>query len=354
MSGAFFFAVGSIGLSTREGRKPSTLLQAARHNRRQIQAEQGARSHIDSGRTCQNETIAGPDTPEAVAALALGMMAGAGVVVSKLRKDYTQAVELLFSLAPDTTVNTGDYFRRCVTWAADHFGGDNILSADIHRDESAPHCHILILPMVDGRHRGSTLITRPALAKLRESFAKDVARLFGLRAPPGRMSGAMRGQAVRMVLQRLESTQDAILKSALWLTVRRAIERDPAQYLAALGIELTAVTTERKPKTMAQIFTSPGKGGKVERASKQVNVKPIGFDSDHQKDRNLCSLGFPQNPPPPAPTKPALEVLADVEVLETVRVRDSDLDPARFHDGDYCAPPPPPPPARLKRQAADG
>lgn len=238
MAGAFFFSVGTIGLSTREGRKPSTLLKAARHNRRQIQAELGARSHIDSTRTHLNETIAGPDTPAAVATLAQGLMDGAGVVRDKLRKDHAQAVELLFSLAPDTTITTGKYFRRCVEWTGEQFGSVNILSADIHHDEAAPHLHVLVLPLVAGRMCGSSLITRPKLAKLRTDFAKDVAKGFGLKAPPGRMTGAMRGQAVRLVLERLESGQDAILKSTLWQCARQAIERDPAPYAAALGLNL--------------------------------------------------------------------------------------------------------------------
>lgn len=357
MSGAFFFAVGTIGRSTRQGRKPSTLLQAARHNRRKIQAELGARSHIDAGRTSLNETIAGPDTPEAVVALALALLMGAGVDVAKLRKDYTQAIEMLFSLAPDSTVNTGDYFRRCVAWAGGHFGAANILSADIHRDEASPHCHILILPMAEGRHRGSALITRPKLAKLRESFAKDVARAFGLKAPPGRMAGALREQAVRRVLDRLESTQDAILESGLWLTVRRDIEHDPARFVAALGIELTAVLTRPKPKTVVKIFISAGKGPKVDKTSnpakEQEALKPIGFEhvrvSKPTRHRNLCSVGFEPEAPPFSPTKP----LPDAPTHETTRVHDCDLSPAMFDPvtGDYCQPPLAP--ARRQRQAAD-
>lgn len=41
--------------------------QAARHNRRAIQAELGASGHIDPARSSQNETLAGPSTPEDVA-----------------------------------------------------------------------------------------------------------------------------------------------------------------------------------------------------------------------------------------------------------------------------------------------
>lgn len=324
--GEFFFSVGTIGRSTREGRKPSTLLGAARHNQRAIQAEQGGRSHIDPARGHLNETIAGPDTPEAVVALALSLMTAAGVAVDKLRKDHTQAVELLFSLPSDTTINTGDYFRRCVAWAGERFGAANILSADIHRDEAAPHCHILILPLVGGRMRGSGLIARPELAALRNSFSQAVARIFGLKEPPSRMSGAAHGKAVRLVLARLESSQDAILRSGLWSTVRRDIERDPARFIAALGIEFETnkPATNKPARTMAQIFTSTGKGGKIDRPMKPIgfdglpedspktpmsrgSLKPIGFASEPgkraQKHRNLSCVGFGQKRDVPTTTK---------------------------------------------------
>ena len=312
MSSSLFFCVGTIGQSKRAGRKPSTLLGAARHNQRAIQAERGGRSHIDSALSHLNETIAGPHTPEEVVELALALMTAAGVAVAKLRKDHAQAVELLFSLPPDTTIDTGDYFRQCLAWASGKFGKANILSACIHRDESAPHCHILILPLVNGRMRGSGLITRPALAELRKSFSKEVARLYGLKEPPGRMSVAEHGRAARMVLEKLELTQDAILQSGLWLTVRRDIEREPARFLVALGIEfeVNKPQTNKSQRTMAQIFTSSGKGAKHEKpigfdipskagaknSVSQGRLKPIGFDHEannhDQEHRNLSCVGF--------------------------------------------------------------
>lgn len=317
MSSMLFFSVGTIGQSTRLGRKPSTLLGAARHNHRAIQAERGARSHIDPTRTHLNESIAGPDTPEAVVALAKSLMTEAGVAINELRKDYAQAVELLFSLPADTSIDTDDYFRRCLTWAGEKFGCCNVLSATIHRDEASPHCHVLILPLANGRMRGSHLITRPALAALRKSFAQVVARVFGLKEPPRRLSGATHGQAVGMVLEKLESSHDAILKSGLWSTVRRDIERDPARFIAALGLELPTerLATKKPVRTMTQIFTSPGKGGKIERGSNAIgfdslqdvsqkasvgqrSLKPIGFEDGPKtlrlKHRNLSCVGFAQ------------------------------------------------------------
>lgn len=358
--GEFFFSVGTIGQSTREGRKPSTLLQAARHNRRAIQAELGVHSHIDAKRICLNETIAGPATPAEVVAMAQSLMIDAGVVVEKLRKDYTQAVELLFSLSANTEVDTGNYFQRCVDWVGERFGAGNILSADIHRDEATPHCHVLLLPLVDGTMRGSNLITRPELAKLRISFERDVARGFGLKKPPGRMTGATRGQAARLVLERLESTQDPLLKSAMWLTARRAIETDPAPYLAALGIEFESVEPPRRTRTMTQIFTSPGKGPKAESISSisadvyagkpigfvseasttsSINAeakpeKPIGFVNCPEKYRNLSCVGF-------APSTPVFQSPNPAKCLELegLEVEDEEAisKPDGFHGSDVSA-----------------
>lgn len=42
MASAYHFAVKTIGLSRCNGRKPCALLEAARHNLREIQAERGA------------------------------------------------------------------------------------------------------------------------------------------------------------------------------------------------------------------------------------------------------------------------------------------------------------------------
>lgn len=111
-------------------------------------------------------------------------MAAAGVAVDKLRKDYTQAVELLFSLPPDTAINTQEYFERCVVWVERHFGAGNILSADVHRDEAAPHCHVLVLPLVDGQMRGANLLALSHVARLRDDFDKEVAKHYGMRRPP--------------------------------------------------------------------------------------------------------------------------------------------------------------------------
>jgi hypothetical protein len=342
-------AAKTIGASTYRGRKAQTLLQAAGHNLRAIQKELGANSHIDATRICLNEILAGPGTPAGVAALALTLMAGAGVKVDKLRKDHTQAHELLFTLPSDTAVNTQDYFKRCHAWAVDQFGGDNILSAVIHRDESAPHMHILIVPIQAGRYVGTSLIDRGKLAKLRAGFATDVAPAFGLRVMPP-LTGPARAKVIALIHERLESTHDPVLQSVLWLSVKADIARNPASYMTHFGIVPEyGLPGNDGGKAFERIALSTGRGGKTERRAKPYGFesgvsedvpKPYGFENDREKHRNPSCVGFT----PKATSAPAL--LDDESFIEqTTRHRDRDRTSDRYDltSGDYIPSKPPAP-----------
>jgi Plasmid recombination enzyme len=322
---------------------------AARHNRREIQAELGADSHIDPARTRLNETLQGAATPDGVAQLAKDLMCGAGI--GKLRKDAVLGIEAVFSLPPDTVINDTAYFTDCATWAGAHFGGaQNILSVDIHRDEAAPHCHVLILPLVDNRMDGSNLIGgKQKMLDMQKQFFEVVASRYGLRKAPARLSGETKQTAAKAVLQKLRETADTALTSKVWATFREAIERDPAPYLMALGLVIDK--PKKAIKTMAAIFTGKGKGGN--RQTDNLS-NPIGFAMP-AKRQTLCSVGFDQKQSPQGNPKVAPRVSAskqDSGMVETVRVRESENDPAYFNPetGEFMKPPQT---TRLNRAAAD-
>ncbi|WP_290871942.1 plasmid recombination protein [Aquabacterium sp.] len=126
--------------------------KAARHNKREIQAELGAGSHIDTERMHLNYNLHGPRSAAEVAERASERMKVMGITP---RANAVLGLEAVFSLARTTQIDLRAYFTDCVRWAADYFGGwQNILSADVHLDEGAPHCHVLILPILEGRLRG--------------------------------------------------------------------------------------------------------------------------------------------------------------------------------------------------------
>lgn len=123
-------------------RGKATLLAAARHNLREIQAELGADSHITPTKSHLNVVSRGGTTSSEVVALAEQLIRAAGI--EKLRKDVVYAVEYIFSLPPDTNVNLHAYFNASLEWVASYTGCP-ILSAVTHLDEGAPHMHVLAL-----------------------------------------------------------------------------------------------------------------------------------------------------------------------------------------------------------------
>lgn len=324
---------------------------AARHNRRVIQSEMGGSGSIDPELSRLNETVQGPPSAEDVAQLAREMMRAANV--GKLRKDSVMALELVFSLPPGHAVDDRAYFTDCAAWASSQFGGEsNILSVDIHRDEAAPHCHVLILPLINNRMNGSDLAGgKRRMSALHHEFHTSVASRYGLKKAPARLIGSSKQAAVTSVLQHLKSASDASLRSKVWATIREAIERDPGPFALALGVALESPT--KKLRSMAAIFTSKGKG-------KATEPNPIGFATP-AKPRSLCSVGFAHTTPsstsqePQQSATPSSSEITDIcgSGSDCHRVRDDELDPALFDPdtGEYLRRPPTP--ARQQRQAAE-
>ena len=232
--------------------------KAAKHNKREIQAEFGASGSIDSARSRLNYSLVGPATAGDVGQLAKDLMTAAGVV--KTRKNGVLGIEVIFSLPPGHLVDDRAYFQACADWAGRYFGGaDNILSFDVHHDEAQLHAHAVILPLLNGRMDASSMVgnTQKLLA-MQDQFHTEVAQLYGLQKPSAKLSGTAKRLAAQKVLQAMRNTGDSALKSAAWASIRSAITNDPGPFLLTYGLEPDAPI--RKMKTMAQIFTSTGKG----------------------------------------------------------------------------------------------
>ena len=357
MSTNYFMRVKSIGLSKVAGRKPCTLSFAAKHNKRELAHELEERGRIDPERTRLNYPIAGAIDSTGVVAMALQLMESVGTSPEQKRRDYCQAIEIVFSLPANTTIDIKRYFDDCFKWCCATFGAENILSVDVHLDESTPHCHALIAPIQSGRWTGSKLIDHANTKALNESFAKQVASVYGFKMME-RLSGSRKGEAVAKVLEHIESHDRELLQSPAWPPIRQTIERNPAPFLTAYGLEL-----ENKPpanlKTMAQIFTSAGKGAKRETlhlpkrnpvqidaqavVNKSAHANPIGIQSTGEKHQSLSCVGI-------APLHHTKE--PDSVRIEVTRVREFELDPSAFdpETGEFYQRPEKP--AQHQKQAA--
>lgn len=309
MSGAAFLRIQKL-------KRAGVIKKAARHNRRAIQAELGASGHIDPTRTHLNETLCGPPTADEVAELARNLMQAAGI--SSLRKDAVLGLELIFSLPPGHGLDDRAYFSDCAAWAGNRFGGaSNVLSVDIHRDEAAPHCHVLLLPLLNHRMVGSDMLGgKRKLMETQAQFFEAVASRYGLSKAPARLFPTQKKTLTTEVLSKLNASSDPALKSQLWAPIRDAIDSNPAPFCEVLGIVIGG--RKKAFRTMAQTFTSKGKGPAIER-------NPIGF-AKSVKTRSLSCVGLASNPPLELDSE-AVPICGDTE---TVRVRDADLNPAFF------------------------
>jgi len=246
-----------IRLGTIKGK--SGVLEALKHNKRTLQAEWGASANIDATRTPLNYCLAGEDSPQGIATHARVQMFKAGI--EKSRKNGVMAIEVIFSLPIDQhQQDTKPFFTDCLAWVKLHLAGE-LLSFDIHLDESAPHAHAVILPLIDGKMQGNWLMGNTGnLNRLRNLFHNEVARNYGLSRNSKRLTSEQKQTIEAQVLWRLKP--DPVMKSKIWACVRDVIHKDPLPFAQMLGIDKP--DSHRKTKTFVQIMTSKGKGKSYE------------------------------------------------------------------------------------------
>lgn len=291
-----YFAVKSIGLSRVNGRKPCALLDAARHNLREIQAELGATGHIDPARTHYNAVLHGPATAAGVCALAEELLATAGIIPGSLRRDHCQAIEAVFSLPQQATVpDPADYFAKCIAWLTGALPLP-LLSAVVHCDESTKHLHVLLLPVKDGAHVGSTPINQASLRLLRERFFAKVAGPAGLRHERAKLRGMSKQWAIAAVLRHCEVRGLPAACGPLWPYVAACIEREPTAPMLALGIDTNTI----RPPESKPLSNPIG-----------IESNPLGFQKEGAKRRTLSCVGF-ANLTPPKEHQHAIKSLADL------------------------------------------
>lgn len=74
-----------------------------------------------------------------------------------------------------------DFFFDCTKFFADRYGQENIVSAVVHVDETNPHMHLNLIPVLKGRLCSKQLFDRKALRALQSDFHSVVGKKWGLK-----------------------------------------------------------------------------------------------------------------------------------------------------------------------------
>lgn len=73
-----------------------------------------------------------------------------------------------------------EFFEECVNFMADKFGRENIISAIVHMDETNPHMHLNLVPIVNGKLCSKDLYDKRKLSKLQTEIWAAVGQKYGL------------------------------------------------------------------------------------------------------------------------------------------------------------------------------
>lgn len=73
-----------------------------------------------------------------------------------------------------------EFFMDCVKFFAEKYGAENIISAVVHKDETTPHLHLNLVPIVNGKLCSKDLYDRKKLSELQTEFYEKVGKKWGL------------------------------------------------------------------------------------------------------------------------------------------------------------------------------
>ena len=72
------------------------------------------------------------------------------------------------------------FFYDCTRFFAERYGEENIISAVVHVDETSPHLHLNMMPVLDGRLCCKQLFDKVGLKELQTDFHEAVGKRWGL------------------------------------------------------------------------------------------------------------------------------------------------------------------------------
>lgn len=243
---------------------------SAKHNCRELPTE----SHIDPERTKFNFILEGADTAVGIAGAAKSLMDKAKV--KKLKKTAVMGLEIIFSLPSNSTIEHRPYFEDATNWAQNYFKVP-LISSIVHLDEAAPHCHVILLPLVDGRMVGSDLFGhKTKLIAHQRDFHENVGKSYGLiRTPPKkRLSAFVRDGAIKLAHDVLEANSG--LNSAIIAALLEPHRLNPEPLLLSLNIKMPK--PEIKAKSSTDILIKKVKPDKPIGLYRNSVNKPIGID----------------------------------------------------------------------------
>lgn len=153
------------------------LAKIAEHNRRKSPTGTYTNPNIDPKRTHLNVRRSEHSEKEELKTLIDRRIAEREVQQKKVRKDAVKMISVLVSASPEY-INSLDrdeqvrYFDECFKFCQRRFGKKNVIEMNVHFDETNPHAHISIVPIINGKLCAKELMTMKFLYEIQDEFPK--------------------------------------------------------------------------------------------------------------------------------------------------------------------------------------
>ena len=157
--------------------KNKDLAKISEHNRRESPDGTYSNPNIDPERTHLNIRRSDHPEEEKLKTLIDRRISEREIQKKKVRKDAVKMISVLVSASPEY-INSLDredqirYFDECFKFCQRRFGKKNCIEMNVHFDETTPHAHVSIVPILNGKLCAKELITRKFLFDLQDEFPK--------------------------------------------------------------------------------------------------------------------------------------------------------------------------------------
>ena len=261
-----FLKMQKLGKDNRIKNDPDIVYKAAKHNLREIKAElhPNSTSRINSKRSYLNTVLRGKSTAAEVVIENEQLMKKANVSVKRI--DNIRGVELIFSLPKQFSMDGNACFEDFALWVESYFPQSPIISAVTHWDESTPHIHVILLPLIDGKLQGHKLMGNlSAIHKMRESCNAIVGTKYGIELQKRETvdhneNSRIASYALDAICKNPELLKDVEIKAVL----TSSIKRDAAKLYKLLQRSNRKQLRKPKAPTFASIMISKVKPDKRE------------------------------------------------------------------------------------------
>lgn len=157
--------------------KNKDLAKISEHNRRESPDGTYLNPNIDPERTHLNIRRSDHPEKEELKTLIDQRISEREVQQKKVRKDAVKMISVVVTTSPEymNSLERKDqilYFEEAYRWCQKKFGKANVIEMNVHFDETNPHAHISIVPIINGKLCAKELMTMKFLYEIQEEFPR--------------------------------------------------------------------------------------------------------------------------------------------------------------------------------------